>query len=85
MLWPWLIGHYGAALIKVSSNKLNAYNLLQPCILALQEHVCNQEGIGSISEVFDGDPPHRPNGCISQAWSVAELIRLSDLIEILRR
>jgi glycogen debranching enzyme len=33
-------------------------------------------GVGCVSEVFDGDPPHRPNGCIAQAWSVAGLIRL---------
>ena len=41
----------------------------------LQDHL-SEAGIGSVSEVFDGDPPHRPGGCIAQAWSVAELIRL---------
>ena len=41
----------------------------------LQNHL-REAGIGSVSEVFDGDPPHRPGGCIAQAWSVAELIRL---------
>jgi glycogen debranching enzyme len=34
-----------------------------------------QAGLGQISEVFDGDPPHRPGGCIAQAWSVAEVLR----------
>jgi glycogen debranching enzyme len=32
-------------------------------------------GLGNVSEIFDGDPPHRPAGCIAQAWSVAELVR----------
>ena len=34
-----------------------------------------EAGIGSISEVFDGDEPHSPDGCVSQAWSVAEILR----------
>ena len=34
-----------------------------------------EAGIGTISELFDGDAPHVPRGCISQAWSVAEIIR----------
>ena len=37
--------------------------------------------MGSISEVFDGDPPHKPGGAISQAWSVAEIMRMKWLIE----
>jgi len=32
-------------------------------------------GLGQVSEIFDGDPPHRPHGCIAQAWSAAELLR----------
>jgi glycogen debranching enzyme len=38
-------------------------------------------GIGCVSEIFDGDPPHQPNGCISQAWSVGELIRLYTILD----
>jgi glycogen debranching enzyme len=34
-----------------------------------------EAGLGSISEVFDGEPPHKPRGCIAQAWSVAEPLR----------
>jgi glycogen debranching enzyme len=37
------------------------------------------EGVGQIPEIFDGDAPHRPRGCIAQAWSVAELLRLRAL------
>jgi glycogen debranching enzyme len=35
-----------------------------------------ESGIGTISEVFDGDEPHRPRGCIAQGWSVAEVLRI---------
>ena len=34
------------------------------------------EGVGQLPEVFDGDPPHRAGGCVAQAWSVAELLRV---------
>jgi glycogen debranching enzyme len=34
-----------------------------------------QVGLGTISEIFDGDPPHTPRGCIAQAWSIAEPLR----------
>jgi glycogen debranching enzyme len=38
-------------------------------------------GFSTIPEVFDGDAPHRPGGCVSQAWSVAEVIRAWTLIK----
>ena len=37
-------------------------------------------GIGTISEIYDGDPPHEAKGAISQAWSVAELLRIKQMI-----
>jgi glycogen debranching enzyme len=40
-----------------------------------------KHGIGSISEIYDGDPPHHPRGAISQAWSVAALLRIGEMIE----
>jgi glycogen debranching enzyme len=43
-------------------------------LLEFDEHL-HEGGIGSISEIFDGDYPHTPRGCISQAWSVAEVLR----------
>jgi glycogen debranching enzyme len=38
-------------------------------------------GLNHVSEVFDGDPPHRPGGCFAQAWSSAELLRAYALCE----
>jgi glycogen debranching enzyme len=41
-------------------------------------------GLGYLSEIFDGDPPHEPNGCVAQAWSVAEPLRayIEDILRI---
>jgi glycogen debranching enzyme len=46
----------------------------------IREHL-PEAGIGSISEVFDGDPPHRPGGCIAQAWSGAAVLHLHALLQ----
>jgi glycogen debranching enzyme len=40
------------------------------------EHNLRDAGLGTISEILDGDPPHDPRGCIAQAWSVAEVLRV---------
>ncbi len=73
-VWPWLIGPYVEACLRTRAfseeAKTECRGLLEPLIRHLDE-----AGLGSVSEVFDGDPPHRPNGCIAQGWSVAELRR----------
>jgi len=66
-VWPWLIGAYADAVQRVRGER--------PEFPALIAHL-SDAGLGSISEVFDGDPPHAPRGCIAQAWSVAELLRV---------
>lgn len=78
-VWPWLLGHFGEALLKVSSDRKHAIDILEPCILSLKDHLF-AEGIGTIAEIFSGDAPHKSNGCISQAWSVAEILRLTYLL-----
>ena len=40
------------------------------------EHL-NEAGVGTISEIFDGEFPHRPRGCIAQAWGVGEILRVA--------
>jgi len=42
----------------------------------------NDEGVGQIPEIFDGDAPHRSGGCMAQAWSVAELLRTAMELEV---
>jgi glycogen debranching enzyme len=79
-VWSWLIGPYIEAYLRVNgrspTSKAQARRLLQPLV----EHL-DQAGIGSVSEVFDGDPPHTPGGCIAQAWSVGELLRAWHMTE----
>lgn len=78
-IWPWLLGNFVQGLLHIDTNARNVAEIVQPCLQALQEHL-SVYGIGSIAEVFSGDYPHQPNGCISQAWSVAEVLRASYLL-----
>lgn len=79
-VWPWLLGHFGEAWLKIATDKERVKNKLQDCLNHLFQHV-HEAGMGSISEIFDGNFPHTPRGCISQAWSVAEVLRLSYLLQ----
>jgi predicted glycogen debranching enzyme len=70
-VWAWLIGPFIDAWLKVHpDDRAGAHALLQDFIPHLSE-AC----IGSISEIFDAEAPFTPRGCISQAWSVAEVLR----------
>jgi len=70
-VWPWLLAPFLDAYTKVKG-KEKVRSMLKPL---LEEHLWEQ-GIGTISEVFDGNEPYNASGCISQAWSVAEIIRV---------
>ena len=79
-VWPWLLGAFGEAALRVADDpEQEKENLRQYLRTFLRQHLV-EAGIGSVSEVFDGDAPHRPGGCIAQAWSVAELLRLYMLL-----
>ncbi|MFH1126273.1 MAG: amylo-alpha-1,6-glucosidase [Candidatus Altiarchaeota archaeon] len=73
-VWPWLAGLYYRSLIKLDSTggRKEARSFID---LFLKKHL-REAGIGTISEVFDGDYPHTPRGCISHALNSAELMRL---------
>ena len=75
-VWAWLLGSFTTAFLKTKKHEENwrkfAFKtFLQPLF---QEQI-QQAGLGTISEIFDGNEPHHPQGCISQAWSVAEPLR----------
>ncbi|MGI8856727.1 MAG: amylo-alpha-1,6-glucosidase [Thermomicrobiales bacterium] len=70
-VWPWLLGPYVDAFLRLGGTRMQARALLGPLVDTLR-----MAGIGSLSEVCDGDTPHAPGGCPMQAWSVAELLRL---------
>ncbi len=71
-VWTWLIGPLVLASIRYGRSK--GVSWARKWIDGLLPHL-REGGIGTISEVFDGDPPHRAGGCIAQAWSVAEVLR----------
>lgn len=80
-IWPWLLGHFGEALLKISESTKEAVEVLKPCLEKINAHFF-EAGIGTISEVFSGDFPYKPGGCIAQAWSVAEILRLTYLLNM---
>lgn len=69
-VWSWLIGPFIDSHLAVYGDRVRARRLLEP----LAAHL-GTAGLGSVSEIFDGDPPHTPGGCYAQAWSMAELLR----------
>src|SRR5262249_49538285 len=73
-VWPWLMGPFIRAYIKVNEGNDASRKQGAQWLAALGEHL-SDAGLGHISEIFEGDSPHRPCGCIAQAWSVAEVLR----------
>ncbi|AFL72501.1 amylo-alpha-1,6-glucosidase [Thiocystis violascens] len=65
-VWCWLLGHYALAEYRVTGDA----NLARSRLTPLSDHL-RDAGLGSLSEIFDGDPPHQPRGAPLQAWSVA--------------
>jgi predicted glycogen debranching enzyme len=74
-VWAWLMGPFLTAYLKVNRRSAKAKQQAREWLASLRLHLADA-GLGQISEVFDGDPPHRPGGCIAQAWSVSELLRV---------
>lgn len=70
-VWTWLMGAYVEAHYRIYGDREAALALLLP----FEDHL-RDAGLGSISEILAGDPPHLPNGCIAQAWGVAEILRV---------
>ena len=80
-VWPYLMGPFVEAYLKVNSFKPGARRKAGAMIAPLLEHLTADGCLGSIAEVFDGDEPQRPAGCLAQAWSVAELLRAYHLVQ----
>ncbi|HIG85924.1 MAG TPA: glycogen debranching protein [Planctomycetes bacterium] len=73
-VWPWLLGMFTEASLRVLPMNSVHVRSLTETLGGFEAHL-SEYGLGSIAEVFDGDPPHRPAGCPAQAWSVAEVLR----------
>lgn len=79
-VWPWLLGFYVEASLRAYGPDTRRIRSLAALLDGFEDHL-DTAGLGYVSEVFDGDPPHRPGGTIAQAWSVAEILRAYALLE----
>ncbi len=77
-VFPWLFGHFVEGYLQV--HKHSKLSMIKRLYKGFEENL-SEAGIGTISELFDADPPHKPNGAISQATSVAELLRVNFIIQ----
>jgi len=73
-VWPWLLGPFITAYMKVNAGSDVARRQATEWLAPVQEQLADG-GLGHISEIFDGDTPQQPRGCIAQAWSTAEVLR----------
>jgi len=80
-VFPWLLGHFAEAWLKLHEE--GGISFITKIFRGFEE-VMPEHGIGTISELYDGDPPYRPSGAISQAWSVSELLRINNLLEAMK-
>ncbi|MEM2102646.1 MAG: amylo-alpha-1,6-glucosidase [Candidatus Bathyarchaeia archaeon] len=75
-VWPWLLGPFVTAFLKTKGHEEKWHKFaFQKFLLPFFQKSIAQAGLGTVSEIFDGDDPHLPRGCIAQAWSVAEPLR----------
>jgi predicted glycogen debranching enzyme len=77
-VWPWLLGPFCEGWLKVYGKQ--GVQKVKNLIYGFEE-VMSEHGVSTVSEIYDGNPPHAPNGAISQAWSVGELLRIINLLE----
>jgi predicted glycogen debranching enzyme len=80
-VWAWLLGAFVEGMLRTAWNSDTTVLKILDSVKPLFVNHLKEAGIGTISEVFDGDPPHIPGGTISQAWSVAESLRMLTLIK----
>jgi glycogen debranching enzyme len=73
-VWPWLMGPFITAYVKLHGRSEAARETAAEWLRAIGPQMM-MAGLGQIAEVADADAPHKPKGCIAQAWSVAELLR----------
>ncbi len=73
--WAWLMGAFLESVRRTYPKGRKSRRYIEKILEGFSAHL-EEEGIGQISEIFDGDPPHTPRGCFAQAWSVAEILRV---------
>ena len=76
-VWPWLLGPFVEAWVRVRGGGGDAKRQARERFLAPLAAQLGEYGLGHLPEIADGDPPHTPRGCPFQAWSLGEVLRLS--------
>jgi len=79
-VWAWLLGHYALAVQRITGDPAQA----QACLEPIRDHL-SDAGLGTVSEIFDGAPPHLPRGCPAQGWSVACVLEAWSRLEAAKR
>jgi predicted glycogen debranching enzyme len=74
-VWPWLLGSFITSFIKTKNHEKKYREYAYEHYICPMLDVYGEKWDGSIHEIFDAEPPYLPHGCISQAWSVAEILR----------
>jgi predicted glycogen debranching enzyme len=75
-VWGWVLGPFALAHYRAYGDAGRALAFLEPLADAIDAY-----GVGTLGEIFDGDPPHLPRGCIAQAWTVAETLRAWTILD----
>ncbi|PLX10166.1 MAG: amylo-alpha-1,6-glucosidase [Marinilabiliales bacterium] len=78
VVWPWLLGAFADTYIRLQGEK--GMSFINDLYHGFEKEM-SRNGIGTVSEIYDGDPPYEARGAISQAWSVAELLRINKMIK----
>lgn len=79
-VWPWLIGAFVEAWVRVRENSARSrHEAGRRFLIPLLSHL-DEAGLGHLPEIADADPPYTPRGCPFQAWSVGEALRISQLL-----
>jgi glycogen debranching enzyme len=84
-VWPWLIGPYAEAVLRVGQFSAESKGEALAAIKGLLQSMLGGgpfPTLGLLHEIHEAAPPHRPVGCMAQAWSVAEVLRVLQLLQI---
>jgi predicted glycogen debranching enzyme len=79
-VWPWLVGPFVEAWVRVHGNTIEAKRAARQRFLVPVLRHLDDAGLGHVSEIADADPPHAPRGCPFQAWSLGEILRLDRIV-----
>jgi glycogen debranching enzyme len=80
-VWAWPLGAFLEAYLRVNDRSPDAMEQARRWLRPLLQDM-RRDCIGQIAEIFEGNEPHRPVGCVAQAWSVAEALRLAAMLEM---